>query len=468
MTDPEGNSLYARSETVQPRSVRGRFRSWKFLAMVVLLPWWYLAPFMRWYRGPGAPDQAILIDMGGRRAYFFGLEIWPQEIYYLTGILVVAAIVLFLVSALYGRVWCGFLCWQTVYTDLFVQIERMVIGDRTRRLALDRAPWTLDKLARKGAVHLMWMLIAGSCGIAFTLYFGDAPSLLPAILTGQESVAVYGAIAVVGGFCYLLAGFAREQVCLYMCPYSRFQAAMFDEHSLIVGYETWRGEPRGRWRKGVPFEGRGHCIDCGVCVAVCPTGIDIRKGSQLGCIGCGLCIDGCDAMMDRVGLPRGLITWDSIASQAARAQGETPRHRLVRPRTLVYGLVLAVALGVIGWSLVGRTTTEMTVLHERALLYVRLSDGSIRNGYVVKIQNKIRSERLFNLTIEGLDGVRMSVIGGGPPLKVAPDSVGSFTVFVTAAAGIATGRRVPLTFVLRDVADGSEAWAESLFVGPDR
>ncbi|MFD2235568.1 cytochrome c oxidase accessory protein CcoG [Phaeospirillum tilakii] len=466
MNTRDDPGLYAKSETIHPRSVSGRFRRWKFAAATLLVPWWHLAPFLRWDRGPGAPDQAILIDLAGRRAYCFGLEIWPQEIYYLTGILVVAAIALFLISALYGRVWCGFLCWQTVYTDLFVQVERLLIGDRTRRIALDRAPWGPAKLARKAGVHLIWLIISAACGLSFALYFGDAPTMLPAVLRGEESAAVYGAIAVVGGFCYLLAGHAREQVCLYMCPYSRFQAAMFDEHSLIVAYEPWRGEPRGYWRRGQSFAGRGHCIDCRMCVAVCPTGVDIRDGSQLGCIGCGLCIDACDAIMDRAGLPHGLISWDSIASQAARAAGSPARRRLVRPRTLVYGAILAVSIGLIGWSLSARTTTELTVLHERALLYVRLSDGSIRNGYVLKVQNMVRRDRWFDLAVEGLDGTRLSVIGGGPPLKVAADSVGSFTVFVTAAA--ATGRRLPLTFVLRDRADGREIRTESLFVGPDR
>jgi len=464
----DGNGLYAKSETIHPRSVTGRFRHGKFAAMALLLPWWHLAPFLRWDRGPGAPDQAILIDLTGRRAYLFALEIWPQEIYYLTGMLVVAAIALFLISALYGRVWCGFLCWQTVYTDLFVQVERLVIGDRARRIVFDRAPWSLGKLARKGLVTLIWLMLGALCGVSFALYFGNAPTMLPAILTGGESAAVYGTIAVVGGFCVLLAGYAREQVCLYMCPYSRFQAAMFDEHSLIVSYEPWRGEPRAAWRRGQSFEGRGHCINCRMCVAVCPTGIDIRNGSQLGCIGCGLCIDACDAMMDRVGLPRGLVSWDSIASQAARAAGLPARRRLVRPRTLVYGAILAVSVGLIGWSLSARTTTELTALHERALLYVRLSDGSIRNGYVLKVQNMVRRDRVFDLAVEGLESPRLSVIGGGPPLKVTADSVGSFTVFVTATAANATGRRLPLTFVLRDRADGREIRTESLFVGPDR
>lgn len=461
--------LYERVQTIHPRAVKGRFRTWKWGATAILLPWWHLAPFLRWDRGPNAPDQAFLIDLAGRRGYFLGIEIWPQEVYYLTGVLFAAAIGLFLVSALWGRVWCGFLCWQTVYTDLFQAVEYWVVGDRSRRMALDRAPWGAAKLARRGLVNLIWLMIGGATGLAFALYFGDAPTLLPSILAGEESTAIYVAIGVVGGFCWLLGGYAREQVCLYMCPYSRFQAAMFDEHSLLVAYESWRGEPRALWRKGQGFDGRGHCIDCNMCVASCPTGVDIRDGSQLGCIGCALCIDACDAQMDRVGLPRGLIRWDSIANQTARAAGRPARRRLVRPRTLVYTGLLLLAGGLMAWGLTGRAATGLTILHERAPLFVRLSDGGLRNGYVVKVLNMTRTERRFTLRAEGLEGVGLSVVGAPDGvIRVAGDSVGSVTVYATLPDGALTAPREPLVFVLRDVDSGAETRGETLFAGGGR
>ena len=296
---PEGEQFYADTKTVHPRKVKGKFRDYKWWAMIATMLFWHLAPFMRWDRGPGAPNQAILADMTGRRGYFFFIEIWPQEIYYLTGLLLIAAVALFLMSALAGRVWCGFLCFQTVYTDIFVLVERLVIGDRNARIHMERAPWSVNKFVKRGIVHAAWLVVAAACGIAFTLFFGNAPDMVIDILMGREDVAVYGAIAVVGGCCYLLAGFAREQVCIYMCPYSRFQASMFDEHSLLVSYEAWRGEPRQRAFRNQSFEGRGHCVDCRMCVVSCPTGIDIREGSQLACIGCALCIDACNTMMDK-------------------------------------------------------------------------------------------------------------------------------------------------------------------------
>ncbi len=469
----EGGSFYAETVMIHPRSVKGMFRTWKWWAMGVLLVWWHVAPFLRWDRGPGAPDQAILVDMAGRRGYFLFLEIWPQEVYYLTGLLFVAAITLFLMSSLFGRVWCGFLCWQTVYTDLFMLVERLVVGDRAKRMALDRAPWSIEKLTRKAIINLIWLVISAACGIGFTLYFGNAPTVLHDIFTGDESAATYGAIAVVGGCCFMLAGYAREQVCLYMCPYSRFQSAMLDEHSLIVTYEDWRGEPRQPARKGASFEGRGHCVDCRMCVVACPTGIDIRDGLQMGCIGCALCIDACNAVMDKNNLPRGLVTWDSIANTAARAAGAKPRYRLVRPRTIIYGAIVLVVGGLIAYSLASRRTTEVNVLHERAPLFVQLSDGSIRNGYVVKVLNMVRAERTFRLEVAGIDGATFTVVGGAAnvastDLVVAPDAVGTYNVFVTAPAGRLQAARTPLAFVLREAGEGQTTRAESLFAGPER
>ncbi len=463
--------FYKERGSHHPRAVHGIFRRVKWWAMVVLLGWWHLAPFLRWDRGPGSPSQAILIDMPGRRAYAFFLEIWPQEVYYLTGMLLLAGVTLFLMSALAGRVWCGFLCWQTVYTDVFVAVERVIMGDRTRRMHGEHGGMSLARLGRLAAVNVIWLVISAACGISFTLYFGDAFETLRDIFTGQASAAIYGFIAVIGGFCFLLAGYARERVCVYMCPYARFQSAMFDEHSLIVSYENWRGEPRAHAIKGQSFEGRGHCLDCRACVQCCPTGTDIRFGNQLSCIGCGLCIDACNAVMDRFDLPRGLISYDSSSNLLAREQGKAARYRPIRPRTLVYFALLAVVGSAMLVSLVFRTTTEVNILHERAPLYVTLADGRIRNGYVYKILNMVRENRDYSLRVEGIDGVTMTVIGGetgvtATQLQADRDSVATYRLYVTAAASAIRGKRTPVFLVLTGP-DGVVVRSETLFAGPE-
>ena len=467
----QAGQAYAAPQKVHPRKVSGKYRSLKWWAMTLLLAYWHLAPLIRWDRGIGAPNQAILVDMAGRRAYFFFIEIWPQEVYYLTGLLFIAAISLFLMTALAGRVWCGFMCWQTVYTDLFVFVERMVIGDRNARLAFDRRPLSADKIARKAAVNLIWLLISAACGISFTLYFGDAFEQLHDIFTGTASTANYGAIAVVGGFCFLLAGYAREQVCIYMCPYGRFQSAMFDEHSLIISYEAWRGEMRGPAPADHNFEGRGHCVDCMACVQVCPTGIDIRNGNQLACIGCGLCIDACNAVMDRFKLPRGLVSYDSVSNLAARGQGLPTKIRLIRPRTLIYGAILLVVGSVILVRLVSRPDTTVNVLHGRAPLFVQMSDGSIRNGYVYKVLNMSSQDRVYSLTLTGIEGATMDVVGGGAnattlPLAVAKDSVGTFQIFISAQPSRLADKKVPIEFVL--TGPKVSVTSETLFAGPEK
>ncbi|MBC7951979.1 MAG: cytochrome c oxidase accessory protein CcoG [Rhodospirillaceae bacterium] len=468
------NKLYADTVTIHPRKVKGPFRTIKWWLMAALLAFWHLAPFIRWDRGPGAASQAILADMAGSRGYFFFIEIWPQEVYYLTGALLFAAIALFFMSALAGRVWCGFLCWQTVYTDLFVAVEHLVVGDRNARIMLDRQPWTASKLAKKTVIHAAWLAISAVCGIGFTLYFGDAFQTVREIFTLESSMGTYSAIAIVGGFCYLLAGFAREQVCLYMCPYSRFQSAMFDEHSLIISYEAWRGEPRAPVRKGDSFEGRGHCIDCKMCVHACPTGIDIREGLQMACIGCGLCIDACNTMMDRVGLPHGLISYDSEANLFARAKGEAPQTKLVRLRTVLYtALLIAIGAGIL-FALSTRHTVEVNVLHERSPLFVPLSDGSIRNGYTYKVLNMVRKDRIYSLKTIGIEGATLEVVGADEgkgaetELRVPGDEVSTYRIYVNVPEGNIANIKTPLKFVLTDKAEGTTVQSETIFAGPGR
>jgi cytochrome c oxidase accessory protein FixG len=463
--------LYADRVRVYPRDVKGQFRRLKWLALVVLMAIYYVAPWLRWDRGPGAPDQAILIDMPGRRAYFFAIEIWPQEVYYLTGLLILAAVGLFFITALLGRVWCGFACWQTVWTDLYMWVERLIEGDRNRRIKLDKGPLTIGKAAKKVAKHAAWLLIALLTGGAFIWYFDNAPRLTVDLFTGTASPTQYTFVGLFTFTTYLLAGWAREQVCIYMCPWPRFQAAMFDEDSLIVTYEAWRGEPRGPARKGMDFSGRGHCVDCGMCVQVCPTGVDIRKGNQLACIGCALCVDACNTVMDRFGLPRGLITYDSVNNQNARAKAQPTAIRLVRPRTIVYVVLLSLVAGIMAFSLATRSRLEVNVLPDRAPLFVTLSDGRIRNAYTVKILNMERQAHTYALTARGLEGARLSGVGLAQDadrleLTVRPDAVGEYRVFVTVPPENLKGKGNDLVFAVADAASGRTAERATVFSGP--
>ena len=466
--------LYLTRIKVYPRAVRGLWRRVKWSALILLLGIYYLVPWLRWDRGPGVPDQAILIDLDGRRGWFFDAVIWPQEIYFVTGLLILAAFGLFFATSLFGRVWCGFACPQTVWTDLFMLVERLIEGDRNERMRLDKAPLSLGKAARKGLKHATWLAIAAATGGAWIFYYVDAPTTLVSIFRGTASLEVYFFIGLLTATTYLLAGWAREQVCTYMCPWPRFQAAMLDEQSVIVTYQNWRGEQRGKHKAGQSWAGRGDCVDCNLCVAVCPTGIDIRDGQQLECIGCGLCIDACNQTMAKVGRPQGLIRWDTLANQRAKEQGAggaewTP----FRPRTLLYAALLAAVAAVILVAFFLRTDTELTVQRDRNPNFVRLSNGDVRNSYTVKILNKTQAEARFELVVDKLSGVTLAFLApevdgadAGARMTVHSDSVGTFRVFLTVGAVTAPRGARPIEFGIRDTAGRRRASHDSVFVGP--
>ena len=315
----EARSIYEKRPRIHPRRVRGTFRRLKWGLMIVTLGIYYLTPWIRWDRGPDVPDQAVLIDLPGQRLYFFFIEIWPQEVYYLTGLLILAAIGLFLVTSVWGRAWCGYACPQTVWTDLFIVVERWIEGDRNARIRLDRARWGVAKLAKRAVKHTIWIIIGILTGGAWVFYFVDAPTLVGQLAAFDAPTYAYIFIGLLTSTTYLLGGLAREQVCIYMCPWPRIQAAMVDEHTLTVSYRGYRGEPRGPHKKGHSWEGRGDCVDCKQCVVVCPMGIDISDGEQLECITCGLCLDACNNVMEKVGRPGGLIGYDTMANMATRA-----------------------------------------------------------------------------------------------------------------------------------------------------
>jgi cytochrome c oxidase accessory protein FixG len=467
----QDRSLYAGRQKIYPKLAHGRFRTLKWLVMAVTLGIYYTLPWLRWDRGPDLPDQAVLLDMANNRFFLFFLEIWPQEFYFVTGLLVLAALTLFLVTSIAGRVWCGYTCPQTVWTDLMIVVERLWQGDRNARIALDKRSWGPVKVFRKGMTHLSWLAIGVATGGAFIFYFRDAPTLAQELVTGTAPTIAYLFLGIFTLTTYVLGGIAREQVCIYMCPWPRIQGAMVDHETLLVGYRAHRGEPRGPHKRGQAWEGRGDCIDCRACVAVCPTGIDIRDGSQLECIQCALCIDACNEIMDRVGRPRGLIAYDTIAKQEAVAKGTTAPLQLLRPRTLLYAGLIALVGAVMLVALINRSTREINVLHDRNPPFVQLSDGAIRNGYTVKILNKLHTPRAFALSARGLDGARLAIVGmeAGAPIRVTTDALRELRVLVTLPAeSVARNSQGSVGFelIVRDIASGQETARATLFQKP--
>ena len=476
--------LYAPRKKVFPKRASGTFRQFKWLVMAVTLGIYYLTPWIRWDRGPYAPDQAVLIDMANRRFYFFFIEIWPQEFFLVAGLLVMAGFGLFLITSTVGRAWCGYTCPQTVWVDLFLVVERWVEGDRNARIKLDQGPWTARKVALRTVKHAIWLAIAVATGGAWIFYFADAPTLLYEFVTASAAPIAYITVAILTATTYVFGGLMREQVCTYMCPWPRIQAAMLDESSLTVTYNDWRGEPRSRHAKKAAAEGLsvGDCVDCNACVAVCPMGIDIRDGQQLECITCALCIDACDSVMDKVGKERGLISYatlddynanmaiatgngaHAIAPALVRAPSgrlsDTIAHfhlrKIFRARTYIYfGAWSLVGLGLV-YALLTRDRLEVNVLHDRNPQFVVLSDGSIRNGYTVKLLNKIPERRTIIVTLQGLHGAEMSVVGIDQPedrsfaIQVEPDRLKTLKVYVRQPAGDVADKEQQFRFVIED------------------
>ncbi|MBT3305035.1 MAG: cytochrome c oxidase accessory protein CcoG [Alphaproteobacteria bacterium] len=469
----KGNrSLYKSRERIHPKRVRGAFRSFKWLVMLATLGIYYITPWLRWDRGLGAPDQAVLIDFPARRFYFFFIEIWPQEIYYIAGVLILAGIGLFLVTSVFGRAWCGYSCPQTVWVDLFLVVERAIEGDRSARIRLDSAPMTASKAGKRIAKHIVWLLIAMGTGGAWVFYYVDAPTLATQLVTFTAQPIAYITIAVLTFTTYTLGALMREQVCTYMCPWPRIQGAMMDEESLTVTYHGDRGEPRQPYRKGDTWDDRGDCIDCNACVVSCPMGIDIRDGQQFECITCSLCIDACDEVMRRIDRPRGLIDYDSLANAERRAKGESSAIQFFRPRTLIYLGILTLVGGIMLTTLLTRSDTDINVLRDRNPLFTRLSDGSIRNGYTFKVLNKARAQRTFSITLDGIDDATLGVVGSenlsgsSPFVTVKPDRLQSFRLLVTVPKGVLSEESEDIRFILESINTAETATYDSIFRGP--
>ncbi|CAN1563278.1 NapH Polyferredoxin [Rhabdaerophilaceae bacterium] len=477
MEDPDDLPLYAASPKVYPQGVSGQFRRLKWIILVCGLAIYYLLPFVRWDRGPFLPDQAVLLDLPGRRFYFFFLEIWPQEVYYVTGLLVLAALVLFLMNAVAGRVWCGYLCPQTVWTDLFLAVERLIEGDRRERMQRDQAKWSARTWGLKALKNFVWIMIAWWTGGAWVLYFSDAPKLVKDLATLQAPFVAYLWIGILTATTYIFAGFMREQVCLYICPWPRIQAALTDADALNVSFRYDRGEPRASVKQATKLraigEAAGDCIDCHQCVAVCPTGVDIRDGAQLGCIQCGLCIDACDGVMTKIGRPIGLIGYDTEQAIKAREAGsKPPPRRVLRARTLVYAGLITFVGGLMLYGVATRSMLDLSVAHERTPLFTTLRDGAVRNTFVVRVSNKRQYPRRVRILAEGISGVSMELIGAellpGQPgtIEVPADSALEVRLLVTAQRASLTGSKSVIQIKVIDPQIGEARTVAENFFGP--
>ena len=406
-------SLLEIRRKIYVRAVHGWFAKWRWALVFATQLIFYGLPWLTWNG-----RQAVLFEIAARKFYIFGLVLWPQDVIYLTALLVIAAYSLFLFTAIAGRLWCGYACPQTVYTNVFLWIERKIEGERTARMKLDRGGMSVEKFVVKAEKHIAWLVVALWTGYTFVGYFSPIRDLGIRAITWNLGPWEAFWVLFYGFATYGNAGFMREQVCKYMCPYARFQSAMFDRDTLIIAYDRERGEPRGpRSRKADPKSGGlGHCVDCNICVQVCPTGIDIRKGLQYECIGCAACIDGCDQVMDKMGYPRGLIRYASENALERHYDYRAMWKRMLRPRTLIYTSLLGVIVVATGVSLALRNPLKVDVIRDRGALAREATPGVVENVYRLQIMNTGEQGRRFTIAAEGLAGLK--VVGVDQPVSV--------------------------------------------------
>ena len=457
--------LYAAHEPIFPRRVKGTFRTLKWWLMGFMLGVYYITPWLRWDRGPQMPDQAVLLDISSRRFFFFMIEIWPNEFYFVAGLLIMAGLGLFLFTSAAGRVWCGYACPQTVWTDLFILVERWVEGDRNARIRLHRQPWNWEKLIKNGIKWWLWLLIGLATGGAWVFYFTDAPTLFWGLLDGTASPVAYITMAVLTFTTFFFGGFAREQICIYACPWPRIQAAMMDEDTITIGYRSWRGEPRGKQS----VETSGDCIDCMACVNVCPMGIDIRDGQQLACITCGLCIDACNGIMDKIGKPHGLVGYLALTDEPLEKAGKPDKpiwKHILRPRTIVYStLWLGIGIGLVV-ALFVRANLDASITPVRNPPYVTLSNGDIRNTFDMRLRNKHGDDRWFTISATAGGDVTLA-LEGTDELRVLVKASDTLVqrLYVTAKAGTvaAKAHHLPLRIWITDVEGPDIPKAERIY-----
>jgi cytochrome c oxidase accessory protein FixG len=445
-------------KTVHAKRMPGFFRTVKNFTQASWLLF-FLVPYLRWHG-----NQAILFDIEHRQFHFFNITVLPQDIWMLSLVLLILAMTLFAVTSVASRVYCGYFCFQSTWMDWFTWIEDKIEGAPPARRKLDAAPWTLDKIQKKALKHLIWIAFSLLTGISFSIWFVDAYDYWNNLVHLQLPKVGWVVLTMFFLGTYILAGFLREQACWWLCPYARIQGVMSDTQTILPSYDVKRGEPRGKLQRGADANARtqGDCIDCFQCVQVCPTGVDIRDGQQLGCITCGLCIDACDAIMDKVGKPRGLIryaSWDEM-------EGKPVKKLYQHPRTLVYLTIILIAFGGIVYGLTHLGSLTLKVLPERQPLFVRLSDGSIQNKYNFKVLNKTDKDFAVTVTAEG--GVKGQVIlGAETPLLTHHGRGTAFTIFVKAPGKNIEEEITPIEFHIQNVDDPNiEAEYETKFNGP--
>jgi cytochrome c oxidase accessory protein FixG len=450
-------ALYEKREHIYQKEVSGRFQKLRAVALFVLAGAFLIGP---WWRYAGR--QAIWLDLPARRFHFFGVTFWPQDFILLSWLLITGAFGLFFFTNLAGRLWCGYACPQTVWTKFFMWIEWVTEGDRNQRILLDRAPWTAKKLARKAAKHGSWVALSALVGFTFVGYFSPVHELWSSIVHLDCSSTQVAALAFFSGALYADAGWMREQICKYACPYARFQGAMFDSSTLTIFYDPQRGEPRGhRSTRAQPERAAlGDCIDCGLCVHVCPTGIDIRDGTQSECIGCAACIDACDEVMDKVGYPRGLVRYATEQSLA----GE--KTRLLRPRLAAYGGLFLVMASLLTWGLATRVPLELDILRERNRLYRETTDGSIENVYRLRVLNMDQAAHVYEIAALGIPNLTYE---GESRVEVPGGEILDVPVRLSAAPEALGGASTQVRFIVSSTDDsGWRVEEPSTFLAPAR
>lgn len=450
-------NLGTQDNKITAKRISGRFRNLKWLGMSVWL-FYFLVPYIRWNG-----SQAILFDFPSQEFNFFNISLYPQDIWMLSLTLLFLAILLAAVTSIAGRVFCGYFCFQTVWTDLFTLIEGKLEGNTPQKAHTFRtSPWTSSKVIRKLTKHILWLAIAFLTGITFSAWFMDAFELWDQVIHLSAPKYVWIALGIFSFFTYWFAGFMREQVCFWLCPYARLQGVMYDQDTALPAYDAQRGEPRGKLNKGSqPDDAQGSCIDCKVCVAVCPTGIDIRKGQQEGCITCGLCIDACDSIMDKIEQPRGLIRYASF-KELHKGIKATPWY--FRSRFMVYSIIMLASLAGIGYGFTHISPTEFNVIHSRQPLYVLLSDGSIQNKYTLKLLNKTKNAIEVNYQITGLSSAKLT----GVPEKVTidPGKIIAVTAYVKIAEKQLVSGLQNIQFIASVINDDIKIQYKSVFIAP--
>ncbi len=449
------------NETIHAKRLAGRWRTVKWITASTWLVF-FLGPYLRW-----DGRQAVLFDIPNRQYHLFGTTVLPQDFWMLSLLLLFFAILLAVVTSLAGRVWCGFFCFQTVWTDVFTWIEEKLEGPPAQRRRLDQSPLDFAKARIKVSKHALWLLIGFLTGLSFVSWFVDAPGLWGEFFAGESNGALYVTVALFTVGSYVLAGFMREQVCFWLCPYARIQGVMLDKTTILPTYDLVRGEPRGRHKKGESAQVRtaGDCVDCKQCVAVCPTGIDIRNGQQEGCITCALCLDACDEVMDKVGQPRGLIRYASLDE----LQGRPTKALLKRPRVWVYTAILIAALSGIAYGLSSLDAIDLTVLHERSPLYVLQSDGSIQNKYTLKLLNKMSEPLSVRIAASGPQGLKL--LGADAEVTIHAGGVTPAMVFAKVPRKSLTAEQEPIVFRVEATRPNGQVVSSertSVFIGPRR